>query len=391
MMAIAELRGEDVSAREACEALGVPRANYYRWQQPARPRQPSPRPTPARALEAEERQAVLEVLHEERFADRSPAAVYATLLDEARYLCSPRTMYRILAEQGEVRDRRNQRKHPKYAKPELLATAPNQVWSWDLTKLRAEAKWTYYYLYVVLDIFSRLVVAWMLAHRESGVLARDLFARACEQQGVEPGQLVVHADRGSAPTAKTLAQLHADLGVDRSFSRPRVSNDNPFSEAQFKTLKYTPGFPDRFGSYEDARSWCQHFFPWYNQEHRHSGIAYLTPAVVHYGQAEPVLRARREVLERVYAAHPERFPNGLPQPAAIPEAVWINPPEDRTRVDLFLAAARKACLPGVEASRPECETGSRIAAGDERSELVLDAVSCSGHSIPPHWTQEDLH
>jgi putative transposase len=334
---------------------------------------------------------VLDVLHEDRFADRSPAAVYATLLDEKRYLCSPRTMYRILASGNEVRERRNQRRHPEYTKPELLATAPNQVWSWDLTKLRAEAKWTYYYLYVVLDIFSRLVVAWMLAHRESGELARDLFAQACEQQRVAPDQLVVHADRGSAPTAKRLTQLLIDLGVDRSFSRPRVSNDNPFSEAQFKTLKYDPGFPDRFGSYEHTRSWCQSFFPWYNYEHRHSGIAYLTPAMVHYGQAEQVLRGRREILERAYVAHPERFPNGLPQPAAIPEAVWINPPEDRSRVDLCLATARKACLPGVHATRAERGAGSRIAAGDERSELVLDAVPCSVHSDSSHSIREDLH
>jgi transposase InsO family protein len=389
--AIAELRAEDVSAGEACEALGIPRASYYRWQRPARPRQPATRPTPPRALAPEERQTVLDVLHEDRFADRSPTAAYATLLDEDRYLCSSRTMYRILASENEVRERRNQRRHPEYTKPELLATAPNQVWSWDLTKLRAEAKWTYYYLYVVLDIFSRLVVAWMLAHRESGELARDLFAQACEQQRVEPDQLVVHADRGSAPTAKSLAQLLADLGVDRSFSRPRVSNDNPFSEAQFKTLKYDPGFPDRFGGYEHTRSWCQSFFPWYNTEHRHSGIAYLTPAMVHYGQAEQVLRTRCEVLERAYAAHPERFPNGPPQPAALPEAVWINPPANRARVELGLATAREACLPGVHASCTERGTGSRIAAGDERSELVLDAVPGSVQSVPPHSIREDLH
>jgi putative transposase len=391
MSAITELRAEDVSARGACEVLGIPRASYYRWQRPTRPRQPSARPAPPRALAPQERQVVLDVLHQDRFADRSPAAVYATLLDEERYLCSPRTMYRILSSENEVRERRNQRRHPEYTKPELLATAPNQVWSWDLTKLRAEAKWTYYYLYVVLDIFSRLVVAWMLAHRESGELAQDLFAQACEQQRVEPGQLVVHADRGSAPTAKTLAQLLADLGVDRSFSRPRVSNDNPFSEAQFKTLKYDSGFPSRFGGYEHTRSWCRRFFPWYNTEHRHSGIAYLTPAMVHYGQAEQVLRGRREVLERAYATHPERFPNGLSQPAAIPEAVWINPPEDRRRVELCLATAREACLPGVHAPCTEGGAGSRIAAGDERSELVLDAVPPSVHSAPPDSIREDLH
>jgi putative transposase len=274
------------------------------------------------------------MLHSERFVDRSPAEVYATLLDEARYFCSVRTMYRILGANQEVRERRDQRRHPAYRKPELLATGPNQVWSWDLTKLRAPEKWTYYYLYVVLDVFSRYVVAWMLAHRESGELATRMFEQAAEQHRIEPGQLTVHSDRGSAPTAKTLAQLYADLGVERSLSRPHVSDDNPFSEAQFKTLKYAPGYPERFGGYEHTRAWCRHFFPWYNTEHRHSGIAYLTPAMVHYGQADDILEIRRRVLEKAQAAHPERFVRGVPSPQPLPAQVWINPPEDRARTEL---------------------------------------------------------
>ena len=251
MNAVGQLR-EAVGVKAACGALELARSTYYRAlhrppPQAARPWAPSPR-----ALDPEERSTVLEVLHSERFVDRSPAEVYATLLDEERYLCSVRTMYRILEANQEVRERRNQCRHPTYRKPELLATGPNQVWSWDLTKLRAPEKWTYYYLYVVLDVFSRYVVAWMLAHRESGELATRLFDQAAEHHHIEPGQLTVHSDRGSAPTAKTLAQLYADLGMERSLSRPHVSDDNPFSEAQFKTMKYAPGYPPRFGSYEHA-------------------------------------------------------------------------------------------------------------------------------------------
>jgi putative transposase len=268
--------------------------------------------------------------------DKAPYEVYATLLDEDVLYCSVRTMYRILAEQDEVRERRNQCRRPSYAKPELLATGPNQVWSWDITKLRAAVKWTYYYLYVLLDIYSRYVVGWMLAHRESGELAVELVRESYEKQRIEPGQVIVHADRGSAPTAKTLAQLYVDLGVDPSHSRPYVSDDNPFSEAQFKTFKYHPGYPDRFGGYEHALSNCRHFFPWYNTEHRHSGIAFLTPEMVHYGQAREVLVQRQRVLDAAYAAHPERYVKGPPRVATLPAAVWINPPEDKSRREITL-------------------------------------------------------
>jgi putative transposase len=257
--------------------------------------------------------------------DLAPAEVYATLLDEGRYLCSLRTMYRILAAAHEVRERRNQLRHVAPT-PELLATRPNEVWSWDITKLLGPAKWTYYYLYVILDIFSRYVVGWMVAHRESALLAERLIAATCAKQQIRPDQLTIHADRGSSMTSKPVALLLADLGITRTHSRPHVSNDNPFSEAQFKTLKYRPEFPDRFGSVEHARACCHPFFTWYNTAHRHGGIGLLTPAMVHYGHAESVCAQRAAVLAAAYVAHPERFVRQLPTPPALPTAVWINPP-----------------------------------------------------------------
>lgn len=336
MMGLVKDIAPEVGTSFACEALSVPRASYYRHFNPPAARPRSPRPAPARKLAAEERQTVLDTLHSEPFIDLAPAEAYARLLDQGRHLCSVRTMYRILGEEGEVRERRNQLVHPRYEKPELLATAPNQVWSWDITKLKAAAKWSYYYLYVLLDIYSRYVVGWMLAHRESGELAAELIEETCAKQGVEAGELVIHADRGSAPASKTVLQLYADLGVTPTHSRPRVSNDNPFSESQFKTLKYQPAYPDRFGSFEHAHSYARAFFGWYNQHHRHSGIAMLTPEVVHYGRAEEILAERQRVLDIAYAAHPERFVNGRPIVPKLPEAVWINPPEDKTRSEIEL-------------------------------------------------------
>ena len=270
---------------------------------------------------------MLSTLHTERFVDKAPTEVYATLLDEGTYHCSVRTMYRILAEAGEVRERRNQARHPKYQAPELLATAPNQVWSWDITKLRGPVKWSYYYLYVILDIFSRFVVGWMIAYRESATLAKRLIAETCEKQNVQPGQLALHADRGSSMKSKTVAFLLADLGVTKSHSRPYVSDDNPYSESQFKTLKYRPDFPARFGSIQDARSFCREFFPWYNQEHRHSGIGLMAPEMVHYGKAERVHSQRQVVLATAFESHPERFVRGMPMPPSLPEAAWINKPK----------------------------------------------------------------
>jgi putative transposase len=281
-------------------------------------------------LNNEERERVVEVLSSERFVDRSPAEVFATLLDEEKYLCSERTMYRVLAACQPVRERRNQLQHPQYAKPELMATAPNQVWSWDITKLLGPKKWTYYYLYVLLDIFSRYVVGWMVADRENSVFAGRLIEETCIKQGVEPDMLTLHSDRGSPMTSKCTAQLYADLGVTRSLSRPQVSDDNPFSEAQFKTLKYHPDFPGRFLGIEHATGHCRSFFPWYNTEHRHGGISMLTPYDVHYGQAEVVLAKRQRILEAAWAAHPERFVHGHPKSRPLPEAVWINPPAPST-------------------------------------------------------------
>jgi putative transposase len=281
-------------------------------------------------LSPAERQQVLDVLHDERFWDAAPASIYATLLDEGAYLCSVATMYRLLRQQGETGDRRRHATHPARVKPELAATKPNQCWSWDITKLAGPAKWTWYHLYVILDVFSRYVVGWMVAAREAAQLAERLLAEAITAQRVEAGQLTVHADRGTSMTAKPVALLLSDLGVTKSHSRPHVPDDNPYSESQFKTLKHHPTFPDRFGCIQDARSFCQGFFGWYNLEHHHSGIALLTPADVHYGRAEQVITARAAVLDGAYAAHPERFVRKPPQPARLPQAVWINKPLDPT-------------------------------------------------------------
>ena len=328
MQAVEELSSTS-GTLPACRALGVARATQYRYRAgptEVRPRRPSPR-----ALAAGESQAVLELLHSERFVDQAPAAVYAALLDEGCYLCSPRTMYRLLARSGEVRERRNQLRHPVYAAPQLLASRPNEVWSWDITKLLGPVKWSYFYLYVLLDIFSRYVVGWMVAPRESAQLAKKLIEASCTKQRIGRGQLTVHADRGSSMTSKPVALLLADLGATKTHSRPHVSNDNPFSEAQFKTLKYRPEFPERFGSLEDARSFSGEFFDWYNNHHYHSGLALLTPAMVHYGEAAAVLEQRRAILAAAYAAHRERFVRRPPQPAEPPSAVWINPPKTSGR------------------------------------------------------------
>jgi len=323
MSAALEL-GESVGQAAACRALGVPRASLYRSLQPA----PSRRvlPTPERALTAAERQTVLDHLHSERFSDKAPAEVYATLIDEGIYLCSIRTMHRILAQNGELKERRNQLRHPQYKKPELLATGPNQVWTWDITKLLGPAKWTYFHLYVILDIFSRYVVGWMVAPRETAELARRLIADTCEKQGIVPGTLTIHADRGTSMTSKPVALLMADLGVTKTHSRPHVSDDNPYSESQFKTLKYMPEFPERFGSIEDSRAFGQKFFPWYNHDHHHSGIALLTPEMLHYGMAGEVIELRQQVLDQAYARNPERFVRARPKHPPQPTAVWINPP-----------------------------------------------------------------
>jgi putative transposase len=315
-------------------ALGVNRSAIYRsrWKQSAEIGSPNrvlqrPKLRPYRSLSSEEENQILDACHSARFVDQAPQEIYATLLDEGVYLGSVRTMYRILAKHAEVRERRAIVRHGNYAKPELLATGPNQVWSWDITKLLGPQKWTYYYLYVLLDIFSRYVVGWMLAERESGELARHLIAESCEKQHVKPEGLIIHSDRGSPMVSKRVAQLMGDLGITKSLNRPHVSNDNPFSEAQFKTLKYCPAFPDRFGSIQDGRAFCRTFFPWYNTEHRHGGIGYYTPQSVHYGTAKAFFETRAQALNEAYAKHPERFVSKPPRPAQVPSEVWINPPQ----------------------------------------------------------------
>ena len=367
MASVAEL-APVVGVAAACAAVGVARAGFYRHERRrvgraaaragARPRdegaaggrreQLLPRPSDhgvgeppppstsgsptlmsrvhPRALSAAERRAVVEVLHSPRFRDAAPAAVYATLLDEGVYLASERTMYRLLAAAGETRARRDQLSHPTYRAPELLATAPNRVWSWDITKLLGPTTWTYFHLYVILDIYSRYVVGWMVAHREHADLAERLIAETVAKQAIPPGQLTLHADRGSSMTSKPVAFLLADLGVTKTHSRPHVSNDNPYSEAHFKTLKYRPDFPDRFASIEQARAFCRDFFRWYNTEHRHAGIGLLPPAVVHDGHAQVAYDARCHVLAAAHAAHPERFVRRAPRPPQLPTAAWINPP-----------------------------------------------------------------
>jgi putative transposase len=267
------------------------------------------------------------LLNSERFQDQPPREIYATLLDEGQYHCSWRTMYRILDEHTEVRERRNQLRHPTYRRPELLATGPKQLWSWDITKLRGPVKGQFYYLYVILDVFSRYIPGWLIAERESAELAEELIAETCRKQGIAAAQLTIHADHGGPMIAKPVAQLMADLGVQKSHSRPHVSNDNPYSEAQFRTLKYCPTYPERFGSVADARQWGNDFFHWYNDEHHPTGLALLTPADVHHGRAAIRSAERQVVLQQAYATHPERFVKGAPQAPQLPAAVWINPPK----------------------------------------------------------------
>jgi len=326
MAAVTELATE-VGTRAACRALFAPRASHYRLKRASLcPAITRSRPASPRALAAAERETVLAHLHGGRFQDRSPAAVYATLLDEGVYHCSIRTMYRLLQQKGESRERRNQLIHPPYKKPELLAVAPNQLWSWDITKLLGPAKWTYFYLYVILDVFSRYVTGWMVAHRESAELAKRLIAESCAKQNIAPAQLTLHADRGSSMSSKPVAFLLADLGVTKTHSRPHVCDDNPYSESHFRTMKYRPEFPDRFGCIQDSRAFSQGFFRWYNEEHRHSGLALLTPAMVHYQQTALILEQRQTVLDAAYRIHPERFVHQAPRPAAVPTEVWINKP-----------------------------------------------------------------
>ena len=325
--AIDELVAAGIKRRHACTALGCPRASHYRRRRATLHGPPEPRPRSHRALQPAEAAVILETLNSERFCDQAPAQIWATLLDEGIYLGSISTMYRLLRAEHQVRERRRQARRPALIKPELMATGANQVWSWDITKLRGPHKWTWFQLYVILDVHSRYIVAWLVATRESARLAEELIADAVYEQQVPTGQLALHADRGSSMTSKTVSQLLADLGVQQSHSRPHQSNDNPFSEANFKTLKYSPTFPKRFTSIDHARAFCDWFFEHYNHQHRHSGIGLHTPADVHYGRATAVRAQRQIVLDAAYTARPERF-RQPPSAPRIPEATWINPPEE---------------------------------------------------------------
>lgn len=359
-----------VGVQAACAALGVPRSTYYRSQRPSTPpaqRQPR-RPHP-RALTPDEQAAVRAQLNSERFVDQAPRTVYATLLDEGIRLCHWRTMYRLLQADAATQERRAIRRHAVYARPELLATAPRQVWSWDITMLRGPQPGIWYRLYVLLDIFSRMIVGWLLADHEDAALAEQLIADACAREGIGSQQLTIHADRGAPMTSKLVAELLLDLGVTRSHSRPSVSNDNPYSEAQFKTMKYGPTYPDRFASRDDAQAWVSQFVPWYNTEHRHSGIGLLTPQMVHAGQARAVVMARQQTLDAAYAAHPERFVGGRPTPPVVPTAVWINPPQP----PVVSAAATTTPAPG-----PPAAPGSRVSAAAR----PLDAGVAGGNAQP---------
>jgi len=325
-----------VGKKAACAALAVPRATFYRLTQRQKPAKNKNKcPAPPLALSQQECREVLNVAHEKRFWDASPYQIYATLLDEGQYLASIRTFYRVLAANQEVHERRKQVRRPHYQKPELLATNPNEVWSWDITKLKGPVKWRYFHLYVILDIFSRYVVGWMVAHRESATLAQRLIAETCDKQGISREQLTLHADRGSSMKSKLVAHLLADLGVTKTHSRPYVSNDNPYSEAQFKTLKYSPRFPERFGSIQDARIFCQDFFSWYNTVHRHTGIALMTPENVHYDQTEKIQAQRKAVLEAAFKKHKKRFKGKMPKPLQLPTAAWINKPTSSHRLCYF--------------------------------------------------------
>lgn len=326
MAATEQLAAELGNVSQACEALGVARAGLYRHRRPRSVGQARSRPTPARALSPVERQSVLDVLHEERFADLAPPQVYAELLGEGQFLCSIRTMYRILEAKREVKERRAIRRHQRAAKPSLVATAPNQVWTWDITKLAGPIKGVWFNLYVVLDLYSRYVVAWMIAIKALARLARRLLREAFLREGVQPGQLTVHSDRGPQMVAQPVTELWALLGIVPSLSRPRVPDDNPFSESQFRTIKDRPDFPDRFGSVQDARAYGRQLFDWYNHKHHHSGLGLLTPATVHHGRTEEALAQRRAVLHAAYAANPERFVRGLPEPQRPQREVWINQP-----------------------------------------------------------------
>jgi len=315
-----------VGARRACALAGRSRATHHRAARGRQHGPPAPRCSPANKLTDDELGVLLDVLRSPAFVDLAPAQVWAILLDQGIYLASISTMYRALRSQGEIRERRRQASHPARVRPELVARQSNQVWSWDISKLKGPSKGVYYDLYVIIDIFSRYVVGWMVAATETAELAKAFIAQTIKTHGITARVLTIHADRGTSMTSKPVAVLLAELGVARTHSRPRVSNDNPYSEAAFKTLKYCPAFPERFGSIHDARAFCAEFFDYYNHHHRHSGIALHTPASMHYGTAHAVQADRADTLSAAYSANPRRFCNRRPSPPKMPTIAWINKP-----------------------------------------------------------------
>lgn len=325
-MAVESLVDKGHTVLSACDSLSLSRATYYRDVNSRPSPASAPRSVHPSSLTLVEQQQVIAELNSDRFSDIAVSQVHATLLDEGRYLCSKSTMYRLLNANEMLKERRRLTPRTHYPRPELLATGPNQVWSWDITKLKGPVKWSYFYLYVILDIFSRMVVGWLVAERERSDLARELIEECCIRQGIQRDQLTLHADRGSSMQSKPVAHLLADLGVTKSHSRPYVSDDNPFSESNFKTLKYRPDFPDRFGSIEDSRKLCRDFFPWYNNEHHHSGISMLSPSDVHYGRGQEILAARHATMMKAFTANPRRFNGHVPKPQELPKEVWINRP-----------------------------------------------------------------
>lgn len=327
MVMISE-QGKYFGISPICYDLDFPRSAFYRHILPKEKRNETRKKfIPENSLSKIERKNVVDIMNSERFVNQTPYEIFATLLDEGKYFCSISTMYRILRDNGEVRERRNQLNHPVYTKPELLAIEPNQVWSWDITKLKGPVKWTYFQLYVIMDIFSRFIVGWLLANRESSKLAAELIEETCYRQNIEKDQLVIHSDRGTSMTSKTVSQLLMDLSVIKSLNRPHVSNDNPYSESQFKTMKYNHEFPKRFGSIEDARAFCLSFVDWYNYDHKHSGIGFMTPATVHFNKADIVYQQREKVLYEASIKFPERFKGKISKPPVLPNEVWINKPE----------------------------------------------------------------
>lgn len=384
MTAAVEELAQEIPVTAACQAFGFARSSLYRLRQEPTPKAETPKShAHHRALGENERAQVLDILHSERFQDNPPRQVWATLLDEGEHLCSVSTMYRLLNEQGESQERRDQRTHPAYARPELLATAPNQLWSWDITWLRGPQRLEYYYLYVILDVFSRYVVGWMIAEVESADLAQRLIAETCRKWAIQPDTLTIHADRGAPMTSKAVAQLLEDLGVSKSHSRPYTSNDNPFSEAQFKTMKYRPDYPDRFADMKQARAWAVPFFDWYNNDHRHSSLGLMTPQMVHFGHAAQVTQQRTQVLQSAYERHPERFVKGVPQPPLLPDAVWINPPRpDNGQSTSAAPTVGDAIQPG-DRSAPDNLSEARAEIYEDIPTLSSFQESCASNSLCP--------